>query len=89
MKAAYLCRRQNGELQSTKDDIFLMMDNLVKSNKMLFVSLADVPAKEYFNDHILWIPQIPFLSPQPKLFLMMLNVKILMRNQIFHSLLSR
>ena len=48
MKAAYLCRRQNGELQSTKDDIFLMMDNLVKSNKMLFVSLADVPAKEYF-----------------------------------------
>jgi hypothetical protein len=52
MKAAYLCMRENGNLQSAKDDIYLMMDNLVKSKDISFVSLADVSAKEYFDGHL-------------------------------------
>jgi hypothetical protein len=45
MKAAYLCRREHGNLQSAKDDISLMMENLVKSKDISLVSLADVPAQ--------------------------------------------
>ncbi len=47
MKAAYLCRRENGDLNSPRDDIDHMMDNLAKSDKISFVSLSDVPIKDY------------------------------------------
>ena len=49
MKAAYLCRKHNGELSSARDDITVMLDNLVKSNEISFVSLADVPVADYFG----------------------------------------
>ncbi len=42
MKAAYLCRRANGDLNSPNNDIVLMMDNLVTSNKISFMSILDV-----------------------------------------------
>ena len=51
MKSAYLCRRANGDLNSPKDDIDLMMDNLVNSNKISFMSLSDVSVKDYFHKH--------------------------------------
>ena len=47
MKAAYLCRKEHGNLQSVKDDIYLMMENLVKSKEISFVSLGDVPRFTY------------------------------------------
>jgi hypothetical protein len=49
MKAAYLCRRENGDLNSPRDDIDQMMNNMVKSDKISFVSLSDVPIKDYFD----------------------------------------
>ncbi len=49
MKAAYLCRREHGDLNSPRDDIDQMMDNMAKSDKITFVSLADVPIKDYFD----------------------------------------
>ncbi len=49
MKAAYLCRKYNSDLQSANNDIYVMMDNLVKSSEISFVSLADVPVKDYFG----------------------------------------
>jgi hypothetical protein len=50
MKAAYLCRRENGDLQSPRDDIDQMMDNMAKSDEISFVSLSDVPIKDYFDE---------------------------------------
>ena len=47
MKVGYLCRREHGNLQSAKDDIYLMMENLVKSKEISFVSLGDVPRFTY------------------------------------------
>ena len=49
MKAAYLCRRENGDLNSPRDDLDQMMDNMEKSDKISFVSLSDVPIKDYFD----------------------------------------
>jgi hypothetical protein len=49
MKVAYLCRRENGDLNSPRDDIDQMMDNMAKSDKISFVSLSDVPIKNYFD----------------------------------------
>ncbi len=49
MKAAYLCRRENGDLISPRDDIDQMMDIMAKSDKISFVSLSDVPIKDYFD----------------------------------------
>jgi hypothetical protein len=49
IKIAYLHRRENGLLDSTKDDIDHMMDNFELSNEISFVSLSDVPVKEYFE----------------------------------------
>ena len=49
MKSAYLCRKHNSEDQSAKDDILFMMENLVKSKDISFVSLSDVPCNEYFH----------------------------------------
>jgi hypothetical protein len=49
MKAAYLCRRENGDLNSPRDDIDQMMDNMAKSDKISFVSLSYVPIKDYFD----------------------------------------
>ncbi len=34
MKAAYLCRMENGDLNSPRDDIDQMMDNMAKSDKI-------------------------------------------------------
>ncbi len=48
-KEAYLCRRENGDLNSTRDDIDQMMDNVAKSDKISFVPLSDVPIKDYFD----------------------------------------
>jgi hypothetical protein len=45
MKAAYLCRRENGDLYSPRDNIDQMMDNMAESDKISFVSLSDVPIK--------------------------------------------
>ena len=56
MKAANLCRRANGDLNSPKDDINLMMDNLVNSNEISFVSLLDVPVKITFMNMTNSIP---------------------------------
>ena len=50
MKAAYLCRRENGDLHSASDDIDQMMDNMAKSDEISFVSLSDVPIKDYFDE---------------------------------------
>ena len=50
MKAAYLCRRENGDLHSPRDDIDQMMDNMAKSDEISFVSLSDVPIKDYFDE---------------------------------------
>jgi hypothetical protein len=49
MKAAYLCRRENGDLNSPRDDIDHMMDNFAKSDEISFVSFSDVPIKDYFD----------------------------------------
>jgi hypothetical protein len=49
IKAAYLCRRERGYLNSPRDDIDQMMDNMAKSDKISFVSLSDVPIKDYFD----------------------------------------
>jgi hypothetical protein len=49
MKAAYLCRRENGDLNSPRDDIDHMMDNMMKSDEISFVSLSDVTIKNYFD----------------------------------------
>ena len=49
IKTAYLCRRENGTVCTTKDDIDLMMENLALSNEISFVSLSDVPVKEFFD----------------------------------------
>jgi hypothetical protein len=49
MKAAYLCRRENGDLNSPRDDINQMMDNIAMSDEISFVSLSDVPIKDYFD----------------------------------------
>ncbi len=46
---AYLCRRENGDLNSPWDDIDQMMDNMTKSDEISFVSLSDVPIKHYFD----------------------------------------
>jgi hypothetical protein len=51
MKAAYLCRRESGDLHSPRDDIIQMMDNMAKSDEISFVSLSDVPIKDYFDDY--------------------------------------
>ncbi len=50
MKTAYICQREHGDLKNATDDIDEMMDNLSKSDDISFVSLADVPVKEYFED---------------------------------------
>ncbi len=49
MKAAYLCRREHVALNSPRDDIDQMMDNMAKSDKISFVFLSDVPIKDYFD----------------------------------------
>ncbi len=49
MKAAYLCMRENVDLNSPRDDIDQMMDNMAKSDEISFVSLSDVPIKDYFD----------------------------------------
>jgi hypothetical protein len=49
MKVAYLCRKGNGDLNSPRDDIDHMMDNLGNLDKISFVSLSDVPIKDYFD----------------------------------------
>jgi hypothetical protein len=49
MKAAYLCRRENGDSNSPRDDIDQMMNNMAKSDGFSFVSLSDVPIKDYFD----------------------------------------
>ncbi len=49
MKAAYLCRKEHVDLNSPRDDIDRMMDNMAKSDKISFVSLSDVPIKNYFD----------------------------------------
>ena len=47
-KSAYLCRKNNGADLSARDDILVMMDNLMTSRDISFVSLSDVPSKVYF-----------------------------------------
>jgi hypothetical protein len=49
IKIAYLCRRENGTINSAKDDIDVMMENFAESNEISFVSLSDVPVKEFFE----------------------------------------
>ena len=50
MKMAYICQWEHGDLKNARDDIDEMMDNLSKSDDISFVSLANVPVKEYFED---------------------------------------
>jgi hypothetical protein len=49
MKMTYLCRRENGDLNSPRGDIDQMMDNMVISDEISFVSLSGVPIKDYFD----------------------------------------
>jgi hypothetical protein len=49
MKATYLRRRENVDLNSPRDDIDQMMDNMAKSDEISFVSLSDVPIKDNFD----------------------------------------
>jgi hypothetical protein len=50
MKAVYLYRRENGDIHSLRDDIDQMMDNMAKTDEISFVSLSDVPIKDYFDE---------------------------------------
>jgi hypothetical protein len=54
IKVAYLGRKANRKLDSTKDDIDYMMDNFVNSNEISFISLSNVSGKEFFdtNDQV-------------------------------------
>ena len=47
IKIAYLSGRENGNVGTTKDDIDLMMENLALSHEISFVSLSDVPVKDF------------------------------------------
>jgi hypothetical protein len=49
IKIAYLHRRENGHLLSTKDDIDHMMENFELFEDISFMSLSDIPVKEFFN----------------------------------------
>lgn len=49
IKIAYLQRRETGVLDSTKDDIDHMLENFESSNEISFVSLSDVPVKDFFE----------------------------------------
>ncbi len=51
IKIAYLhrSRRENGLLLSTKDDIDHMMENFELSEDISFVSLSDVPMREFLK----------------------------------------
>jgi hypothetical protein len=40
IKIAYLCWRENGTINSAKEDIDVMMENLAESNEKSFVSLS-------------------------------------------------
>ncbi len=40
IKIAYLCRRENGTINSAKEDIDGMMENLAESNEISCVSLS-------------------------------------------------
>ncbi len=49
IKVAYLGRKANGKLDSTKDDIDYIMDNFVNSDEISFISLSNVSGKEFFD----------------------------------------
>ncbi len=48
------------DLNSPRDDIDHMMDNMAKSDKISFVSLSDVAIKDYFdvNNTVMWIQSL-------------------------------
>ncbi len=46
----YNTNRENRNSHSPRDDIDQMMDIKAKSDKISFVSLSDVPIKDYFDE---------------------------------------
>ncbi len=49
IKVAYLGRKANGKLDSTKDNIDYMTENFVNSDEISFISLSNVSGKEFFD----------------------------------------
>ncbi len=49
IKIAYWHWREQGHLLTTNDDIHHMMENFELYNKISFISLFDVPVKEFFD----------------------------------------
>jgi hypothetical protein len=49
IKIAYLQRKEKGHLLSTKDGIDHVMENFELSKDISFVSLSDIPMREFFN----------------------------------------
>ena len=49
IKVAYLGRKSNGKLDSTKDKIDIMMGDFVNSDEISFISLSDVSATDFFD----------------------------------------
>jgi len=49
IKVAYLGRKANGKLDSTKDEIDIMMGDFVNSDEISFISLSDVSATDFFD----------------------------------------
>ena len=49
IKVAYLGRKTNGKLDSTKDEIEIMMGDFVNSDEISFISLSDVSATDFFD----------------------------------------
>ena len=49
IKVANLGRKANGKLDSTKDEIDIMMGDFVNSDEISFISLSDVSATDFFD----------------------------------------
>jgi len=62
IKIVYLQRRETAVLDSTKDDIDHMLENFESSNKISFVSLSDVPVKDFLNQFTILITFNPSMT---------------------------
>ena len=49
IKVANLGRKANGKLDSTKDEIDIMMGDFVNSDEISFITLSDVSATDFFD----------------------------------------
>jgi hypothetical protein len=89
MKAAYLCRRENGDLNSPRDDIDQMMDNMAKSEKISFVSLSDVQIKDYFDVNITDCNATTMTMSTTKLFTGRVHYELINKSSAISSLATQ